>query len=104
LKLYCPDEWAATISIDPNNRDRDGLPYPLHSLLETLVHEIVHCRFKALICRCELCLTDRRRAAVLGPTQHERLFSELLDSIARVIREWDPDLAAFYFQGDLVDL
>lgn len=102
LESYAPGEWAITISMDPNNQD--GLPYPLHSLLETLVYATVNSWFKSFLCSCELCLTDRRRAAVLGPTQHGQLFVELLDSIARVIREWDPDLAAFYLHGDLVDL
>lgn len=39
---------------------------------------------------------------MLGHTQHGYLFVELLDSIARVIREWYPDLAKFYLWRDLL--
>lgn len=89
----CPSgEWAITISINPSNQD--GMPAPLHSLLEALVHEMTRSFLQSFICSCGSC--QAQRTAVLDYTHHEPLFVELLDSITSVIREWDKDLAAFY--------
>ncbi|KAG6367983.1 hypothetical protein INS49_002183 [Diaporthe citri] len=93
----CPSgEWAITISINPNNQD--GLPAPLHSLLEALVHEMVRSFLQSFICSRGSCQAERTVA--LDPTHYRPLFVELLDSITSAIREWDKDLAAFYLLED----
>lgn len=89
----CPSgEWAVAIAIDPNSED--GLPAPLHSLLEALVHEMVRGFLQSFMCYCGSC--EAQRTAVLDRANHGPLFVELLDAITSVIREWDKDLAAFY--------
>ncbi|KAK2596952.1 hypothetical protein N8I77_012832 [Diaporthe amygdali] len=94
--------WVVTISIDPNDQV-DGLPCPLHNLLETLVHELVHSFLHSFLCYCGPCRVEKTCAGVLGPTGHGRLFVELLHSIARVVRGWDKDLAALYVLDDFSD-
>lgn len=89
----CPSgEWAITISINPNTQD--GMPAPLHSLLEALVHQMVLSFLQSFVCSCGAC--QAQRTAVLDSTHYGPLFVELLGSITSVIREWDKDLAAFY--------
>lgn len=89
-------EWAITISINSNNQD--GMPSPLHSLLETLVRELVSSFLKSFICYGESCQAER--TAVLDSINHGRPFVDLLESITRVVREWDKDLAAFSLLED----
>lgn len=93
----CPSgEWAIAISINPNNQD--GMPAPLHSLLEALVHEMVHSFLQSFMCYGGSCHAER--TVLLNRMHHGPLFVELLDSITSVIREWDMDLAAFYLLED----